>query len=166
MNRRPLRPEANARGRLPPLLLCLTCLAPSMDIRWRPLVSVVVVTHLVTHPSREAVVAGCRPLSHAGSPAWPGVRRLRHVTYAAWLLLTAPSIGPTVFKSAGACPATAGFRHQINSCTIAACLYTVPHDLHAVCTVPHDLHMISIPSPHHPASVGYYVISAGVSLTC
>jgi hypothetical protein len=29
----PLRPEANARGRLPPLFPCLTCLAPSVDVR-------------------------------------------------------------------------------------------------------------------------------------
>lgn len=32
--------------------LVLTCLAPSVDVRWRPLVSVAVVTHLVTHPPR------------------------------------------------------------------------------------------------------------------
>ena len=50
---RPLRPEANARGRLPPPLLCLTCIAPSGDVRWRPLVRVAVVTHLVTHPPRR-----------------------------------------------------------------------------------------------------------------
>ncbi len=30
----PLRPEANARCRRPPLLLSLTCLAPSVDVRW------------------------------------------------------------------------------------------------------------------------------------
>jgi hypothetical protein len=52
LNRRPLRPEANARCRLPPLLLSLTCLAPSVDVRWRPLVSVAVVTQLVTHRLR------------------------------------------------------------------------------------------------------------------
>ena len=40
----PLRPEANARCRLPPFLLSLTCLVPSVDVRWRPLVSVAVVT--------------------------------------------------------------------------------------------------------------------------
>jgi hypothetical protein len=45
----PLRPEANARCGLPPLLLRLTCLAPSVHVRWRSLVSVAVVTHLVTH---------------------------------------------------------------------------------------------------------------------
>ena len=50
--RRPLRPEANARCRLPPLLLSLTCLAPSVDVRWRPLLSVAVVTQLVTHRLR------------------------------------------------------------------------------------------------------------------
>jgi hypothetical protein len=33
----------------------LTCLALSVDVRWRPLVSVAVVTHLVTHPPRGAV---------------------------------------------------------------------------------------------------------------
>jgi hypothetical protein len=32
--RQPLRPEANAPCPLPPLLLCLTCLAPSLDVRW------------------------------------------------------------------------------------------------------------------------------------
>jgi hypothetical protein len=42
--RQPLRPEANAPCRLPPLLLCLTCLAPSLDVRWRPLESVAVVS--------------------------------------------------------------------------------------------------------------------------
>jgi hypothetical protein len=46
----PLRPEANARGGLPPPLLSLTCLAPSVDVRWRPLVYVAVVTQLGTHP--------------------------------------------------------------------------------------------------------------------
>ena len=56
LNRWPLRPEANARCGLPSLLLCLTCLAPSVDVRWCPLVSVAVVTHLVTHPPRGAVV--------------------------------------------------------------------------------------------------------------
>ena len=50
LNRRPLRPEANARSCLPPLLLHLTCLAPSVDVRGRPLLSVAVVTQLVTHP--------------------------------------------------------------------------------------------------------------------
>ena len=44
------RPEANARCGLPPLLLRLTCLAPSVDIRRRSLVSVAIVTQLVTHP--------------------------------------------------------------------------------------------------------------------
>jgi len=33
----PLRPEAIGRGRLPPPLFCLTCRAPSLDVRWRPL---------------------------------------------------------------------------------------------------------------------------------
>jgi hypothetical protein len=33
LNRRPLRPEANALGRLLPLLLCLTSLVPSVDVR-------------------------------------------------------------------------------------------------------------------------------------
>ena len=33
----PLRPQANARCDVPPLFLCLTCLAPSVDILWRPL---------------------------------------------------------------------------------------------------------------------------------
>ena len=42
----PLRPEANARCRLPPLLLSLTCPALSADVRWHPLVSVAVVTQL------------------------------------------------------------------------------------------------------------------------
>ena len=41
---RPLRPEANARCEVPPLLLCLTCLAPSVDVLRRPLASPVVVT--------------------------------------------------------------------------------------------------------------------------
>jgi len=59
LNRRPLRPEANARGRLPPLLPCLTCLAPSVDVRWRPLVAVAVVTHLVTrHEGAVLAVTG------------------------------------------------------------------------------------------------------------
>jgi hypothetical protein len=52
----PLRPEANARCGLPPLFLRLTCAVPSVDVLWRPLVSVAVVTHLVTHPPRGAVV--------------------------------------------------------------------------------------------------------------
>src|SRR5947208_433060 len=52
----PLRPEAHARFGLPPLLLRLTCAAPSVDVLWRPLVSVAVVTRLVTHPPRGAVV--------------------------------------------------------------------------------------------------------------
>jgi hypothetical protein len=61
LNRRPLRPEANARGRLPLPLLCLTCLAPSVDVRRRPLVFAVVVTHLVTHPDQGALgVCRCR----------------------------------------------------------------------------------------------------------
>jgi hypothetical protein len=30
----PLRPEVNARCGLPPLLLCLTCAVPSVDVRW------------------------------------------------------------------------------------------------------------------------------------
>jgi hypothetical protein len=30
----------------------LTCLVASVDVRWRPLVYVTVVTHLVTHPPR------------------------------------------------------------------------------------------------------------------
>jgi hypothetical protein len=42
----PLRPEANARCDLPLLLLPLTYLAPPVDLRWRPLVSVAVVTQL------------------------------------------------------------------------------------------------------------------------
>jgi hypothetical protein len=56
LNRRPLRPEANARCCLPPLLLCLTCPAPSVDILY-PLMSVAVVTQLGTHPPRGAVAA-------------------------------------------------------------------------------------------------------------
>ncbi len=47
----PLRPEANARCGVPPLLLCLTCVAPSVDVLRRPLVSAAVVTQLVTHPA-------------------------------------------------------------------------------------------------------------------
>jgi hypothetical protein len=66
LNRRPLRPEANARGGVPPPLPCLTCLAPSVDVRWRPLVSVAVVTHLVTHPPGGAVVVG-RVASFSGN---------------------------------------------------------------------------------------------------
>jgi hypothetical protein len=54
LNRRPLRPEANARCGLPPLLPSLTCLAPSVDVLWHPLVSVAVVTQLVTHPPRSS----------------------------------------------------------------------------------------------------------------
>jgi hypothetical protein len=52
MARRPLRPEANAQCGLPPPLFGLTCLAASVDVRWRPLVCVAIVTHLVTHSSR------------------------------------------------------------------------------------------------------------------
>src|SRR5215831_10843729 len=55
LNRRPLRPEAKARCGLPPVLLCLTCVSPSVDVLWRPLVSVAVVTELVTHMPRGAV---------------------------------------------------------------------------------------------------------------
>jgi hypothetical protein len=47
---RALRPEANARSGLPPLLPRLTCPMPSADVHCRSLVSVAVVTHLVTHP--------------------------------------------------------------------------------------------------------------------
>jgi hypothetical protein len=46
----PLRPEANARCGLAPLLPCLTCHVPSVDVHLRPLVFVAVVTQLVTHP--------------------------------------------------------------------------------------------------------------------
>ncbi len=50
------------RARSPTTTLpCLTCLAPSVDVRWRPLVSVAVVTHLVTHPPRGAVVVATGP---------------------------------------------------------------------------------------------------------
>ena len=44
-------PEGGRAG-LPPLLLGLTCLAPSVDVRGRPLASVAVVTQLVTHLPR------------------------------------------------------------------------------------------------------------------
>jgi hypothetical protein len=54
----PLRPEANARCGLPPLLLRLTCLAPSVDVRWRSLVSVAVVTHLASIHRPNRVVSG------------------------------------------------------------------------------------------------------------
>ena len=77
LNRRPLRPEANARCDLPPFLPCLTCFAPSVDVRWRPLVSVAVVTHLVTHPPRGAVVVAaglvpCQATFALRSPDAPG----------------------------------------------------------------------------------------------
>ena len=48
-DRWPLRPEVNPRCGLPLLLPSLTCLALSVDVLWRPLVSVAVVTQLVTH---------------------------------------------------------------------------------------------------------------------
>ena len=48
----PLRPEANARSGLSPLLLRLTCSALSVGVFRRPLVSAVVVTPSVTHPVR------------------------------------------------------------------------------------------------------------------
>jgi hypothetical protein len=69
---RPLRPEANARCDLPPLLPWLTCLAPSVDVRWRPLVSVAVVTELVTHPPKGtlAVATGTGPNTIRHGPAW------------------------------------------------------------------------------------------------
>ena len=67
---------------LPPLLLRLTCPTPSVDVRWHPLVSVAVVTQLVTHLPRAAVVAatvaaGCHQL---GVPVrWHRVQaHLRH----------------------------------------------------------------------------------------
>ena len=49
-NRWPLRPKPTRDvAYLPPLLLSLNCLALFVDVRWRPLVSVAVVTQLVTH---------------------------------------------------------------------------------------------------------------------
>ena len=63
MWRWPLRPEANARGRLPPPLLCLTCLAPSVDVRCRPLASAVIVTHLVTQSLAHARTTRALPIS-------------------------------------------------------------------------------------------------------
>ena len=84
LNLRPLRPEANARRGLPPLLLGLTCLAPSVDVRWRPLMYVAVVTHLVTHPQGRG-----GPAAGLGHPPWTGlampdvVRRL--VVRGTWL---------------------------------------------------------------------------------
>ncbi len=90
---RPLRLEANARCGLPPLLLGLTCLALSVDVRRRPLMYVAVVTQLDTHQvgtlrrygrgprrfltrRRRAI---CRALSGSRGPAagaspWPRVR--------------------------------------------------------------------------------------------
>jgi hypothetical protein len=74
---RPLRPEANARCGLPPLLLWLTCLAPSVDVLRRQLVSAAVVTQLVTHRLKgpfgqqcwqRCSVASC-PLPLGGSTA-------------------------------------------------------------------------------------------------
>ena len=68
----PLRPEANARCGLPPLFLRLTCLAPSVDIRWRPLVSEVVVTDLVTDrprgagARRQCYLPGCNGVTFSG----------------------------------------------------------------------------------------------------
>jgi hypothetical protein len=78
LNRRPLRPEANARCGLPPHLLRLTCLAPSADVLWRPLVSVAVVTQLVTHPPRGMVMAasGLRHQPRTGLAMTDVVRRL------------------------------------------------------------------------------------------
>jgi hypothetical protein len=58
---RPLRPEANARCDVPSVFLCLTCLAPSVDVLQRPLVCIVVVTHLVTH--RDSDGSGPRTTS-------------------------------------------------------------------------------------------------------
>ena len=56
MNRRPLRPEANARYGLSLLIFHLTCRELSVGVRWRPLVVVGIVTHLVTHPPGGSVV--------------------------------------------------------------------------------------------------------------
>lgn len=41
-------PKANARCGILSFLLCLTCLAPTVDVLRRPMVPVVVVTQLVT----------------------------------------------------------------------------------------------------------------------
>jgi hypothetical protein len=70
LNSRPLRPEANARVRLPPLLLGLTCFAPSVDVRWYPLMSVAVVTQLFTHQSRACGGGGWLSSRAAGLPGW------------------------------------------------------------------------------------------------
>src|SRR5215467_10087867 len=59
-NRRLLRPEVNARRDVSRLSLCMTCLAPSVGVLLRSLISVVVVIQLVTHPGlaqRQARVA-------------------------------------------------------------------------------------------------------------
>jgi hypothetical protein len=70
LNRRPLRPEANARCGLPPLSPFLTCAPPSVDVLRRPLVFVAVVTQLVTHrPVRAWWQA---PGIETASTAWNG----------------------------------------------------------------------------------------------
>src|SRR5205823_5044359 len=88
--------------------------------------------------------------SHAGSPAWPGVRRLRPCDLLRMTLAhRSASIGPTVSR------AYVPTRPQL-----ALAIRSAPTPSPPVPTPsPHDLHMISIPSPHHPASVGYYAIS-------
>jgi hypothetical protein len=59
----PLRPEANARCDVPPISLRLTCPAPSVGVLRRPVASLVVVTHLVTHPGQDGS-AELRALHH------------------------------------------------------------------------------------------------------
>jgi hypothetical protein len=61
--------EANARCGLPPLLFRLTYAAPSVDVLWRPLMSVAVVTQLLTRQGRAVVVATGRIPA-----AWTGLR--------------------------------------------------------------------------------------------
>ena len=63
-------PNPNARGGLPPHFLCLTCLVLSVEVRWRPLVSVAVVTHLVSHPPRGALAVGSEPRTSATDRLW------------------------------------------------------------------------------------------------
>jgi hypothetical protein len=60
------------------LLLGLTCPASSVDVRWRPLVSVAVVTQLVTHLPRGAIAtaAGLHHPPQTGLAMPDVVRRL------------------------------------------------------------------------------------------
>jgi hypothetical protein len=51
--------RSQVRYGLPGAAACLTWEAPSVGIRWRPLLSVVIVTHLVTRSFASRCASGC-----------------------------------------------------------------------------------------------------------